>query len=101
MSVIEITFFEVAAGKRDAFQQALFSVLPILAHQPGHKGHAFGPSIENTSGVWLLVQWETLADHVEAFRGSPDFEAFVAAFRPYLSRPAHVSHMQSEGLRWR
>lgn len=95
MAVVEVTSFEVREGSESAFQHGLTKALPILMRQSGYIGHEFGASIERPGLFWLIVHWETLEDHTEAFRKSAAFEIFVGAFRPYLAKPAAVSHFRS------
>lgn len=95
MAIVEITSFEAQEGNANAFQNALAEAVPILTRQGGYIDHEFGVSVEQPSLFWLIVRWETLADHTEGFRKSADFESFVGAFRQFLVRPAAVSHFMS------
>ena len=95
MAVVEITCFDVRKGSESAFQAALVSVLPILTRQRGHISHRFGPSVERPERFWLIVDWETLEDHIAGFQKSADFQIFVGAFRPLLATPAVVAHFRS------
>ncbi len=94
MAAIEVTSFEVCAGSESAFQHALAKALPILMRQSGYVSHEFGAAIERPGQFWLIVHWERLEDHTEGFRKSAAFEIFVGAFRPFLAKPAEVSHFR-------
>lgn len=94
MAVVEITSFDICEGSESAFQAALVGVLPILTRRHGYINHAFGASVERPSVFWLIVDWETLDDHIVGFRKSADFQIFVGAFRPLLATPAVVSHFR-------
>ena len=95
MAVIEVTSFEVNEGSESDFHQGLTSSLPILMRQSGYVGHHLGASVELPQLFWLIVHWERLEDHTEGFRKSEAFETFVGAFRPFLAKPAMVSHFSS------
>jgi heme-degrading monooxygenase HmoA len=92
MAIIEVTSFEVREGNESDFRHGLIGVLPILIRRSGYIGHEFGFSVERPQLFWLIVHWEKLEDHTEGFRKSAEFETFVGAFRPFLSKPAIVSH---------
>ncbi len=94
MTAIEVTSFEVCVGSESAFQQALTNALPILVRQSGYVSHEFGAAVEQPGLFWLIVYWERLEDHTETFRKSAAFGIFVGAFRPFLARPAAVSHFR-------
>ncbi len=94
MAAIEVTSFEVREESEGAFHHALTTALPILMRQSGYLGHQFGASVERPQQFWLIVHWERLEDHTEGFRKSEAFETFVDAFRPFLARPAAVSHFR-------
>lgn len=94
MAAIEVTSFEVSEGSKSAFQRALTNALPILMRQSGYISHEFGVSVERADLFWLIVHWERLEDHTEGFRKSAAFETFVGAFRPFLTKPAAVSHFR-------
>jgi len=94
MAAIEVTSFEVREGSESAFQHGLTNALPILMRQSGYVGHQFGASVERPQQFWLIVHWERLEDHTEGFRKSAAFETFVGAFRPFLAKPAEVSHFR-------
>ena len=94
MAVVEVTSFEVREGSENAFQAALAGASPILSRQSGFIGHDFGASIERPSLFWLIVRWETLADHIDGFQKSADFQSFVGVFRQFLEKPAVLSHFE-------
>lgn len=93
-AAIEITEFTVASGQTDRFEQAMREVLPILDRQPGVVRRLFGRTVEERDGFFLLVEWRSLGDHVDRFRGSADFKAFTSQFRSLLASPSRVVHIE-------
>ena len=92
-TAVEITEFVPKAGMAEQFNAAFCRALPILARQQGVLANWFGPTIEDTGSFFLVVEWASLKDHTEKFRGSADFEAFVDQFRPLLHRLSKVVHI--------
>ena len=61
---------EVKEGQGAAFEKAMRQALPLIAATPGFIRIEVRPSIEQRGRYLLRVEWETLAAHVEGFRGS-------------------------------
>ena len=56
------------------FESAVNGANPILARQKGHLAHRFQKCMETKGRYLLLVWWQSLEDHQEGFRNSPDYE---------------------------
>lgn len=93
---IEITEFTISPEQGDRFERALREALPILDRQPGLVRREFGRTLEGRDAFFLLVEWRSLADHVDRFRGSADFAAFTGYFRPLLAKPSRVVHIEPQ-----
>ena len=93
---IEVTEFVPRGGEAAQFEAAFQHALPVLTRQHGVRRIWFGAVVEGTGSFLLLVEWVSLADHVERFRGSDDFDEFVGHFRSLLDSPAKVLHIQAD-----
>ncbi len=96
VAVVEVTKFETRSGEEELFRRGMEAGLPILVRQEGYISHEFGTDLDQPLTYWLTVHWQTLQHHTEGFQKSADFQAFVANFRPYLTRPASLSHFSPE-----
>ena len=72
--ILEVAVLDVRPGQREAFEAAFAEAEPLIARARGHRGHELRPCVEDDHRFLLLVRWETLEDHTEGFRGSPDYE---------------------------
>ncbi|HXW34814.1 MAG TPA: antibiotic biosynthesis monooxygenase [Acidimicrobiales bacterium] len=69
--VLEHAVLEVTPGEEEAFERAFASAKSIIASAKGFRSLSLGRCVERPSRYLLLVQWESLDDHTEGFRGSP------------------------------
>jgi heme-degrading monooxygenase HmoA len=71
--VLERAQFRITPGREDEFEQAFAQAQLLLAGSRGFLGATLSRGVESASTYLLLVEWETLEDHTEGFRGSPAF----------------------------
>ncbi len=71
--VREHALLPVIAGREAEFEAAFDVARPIIASMPGFRMLSLSRSIESPSTYLLLVEWETLEDHTEGFRSSPEY----------------------------
>ncbi|MHB1066050.1 MAG: antibiotic biosynthesis monooxygenase family protein [Candidatus Nanopelagicales bacterium] len=92
--ILEIALVDVLPGHEADFQadllQAAATVLPRASGFIEFTGHGWG--VERP-GVYLFsIRWETLADHVEGFRGSELFTQWRALIGPHFAGAPAVEH---------
>ncbi|MDG4857798.1 antibiotic biosynthesis monooxygenase [Streptomyces sp. T-3] len=46
----------------------------------------------------LRITWTSASDHLEKFRGSPEFQAFFEEIQPYVDRIEEMRHYESTGV---
>lgn len=92
--ILEIALVEVLPGHEADFEadllQAAATVLPRAAGFIEFTGHGWG--VERPSVYLFSIRWETLADHVEGFRGSEQFTEWRALIGPHFAGPPTVEH---------
>jgi heme-degrading monooxygenase HmoA len=98
--ILEHAELPVRAGQEEAFEEAFRAASPIIAAMPGFRRLSLSRCLER-SGYLLLVEWATLEDHTEGFRGSAEYQEWrrllhhfyepfptVEHFRPVVTVPA-------------
>ena len=94
MTVLEVAHVEVLPGHESAFEadllQAAATVLPRAAGFLEFVGHGWG--IERPSVYLFTIRWETLADHVDGFRGGPLFGEWRGLIGDHFAGPPSVEH---------
>lgn len=88
----EIAQIEVKPGFEAEFEAAAAKAVPLFQRAKGCKGMQLQRSHEHTSRYRLVVDWETLEDHIVTFRGSEDFQAWRALVGPFFASPPEVEH---------
>jgi heme-degrading monooxygenase HmoA len=95
--VLEQAVIDVTAGQEEAFEQAFYTARPILAGTPGCLSVCMHHGIETPSRFLLLVEWETIENHLVDFRESERFAQWRTLIGPYFDRPPDVSHFTPIG----
>jgi lactoylglutathione lyase len=82
----------VKPGQEAAFEAAFAQAQQIIAAMPGYLGHELGRCLERPGEYLLLVRWQTLADHEQGFRGSPQYQQWKALLHHFYDPFPTVSH---------
>ncbi len=90
--VLEHTLISVRPGSQGAFEAALLEARQIISASPGFRSLELHRGVESSDQFLLLVEWETLEDHVVGFRGSEAFTAWRAIIGPYFASPPVMEH---------
>jgi quercetin dioxygenase-like cupin family protein/heme-degrading monooxygenase HmoA len=75
------------------FEQAVAAAVPLFRRAGGARTLRLERSEENPLAYTLVVGWETLADHVDGFRGSADFGRWRELIGPSLDGLPSVVHV--------
>jgi heme-degrading monooxygenase HmoA len=92
--ILEVAVLDVRPGQREAFEAAFAEAEPLIARAHGHLGHELRRCVEDDHRFLLLVQWETLEDHTEGFRGSEDYQRWRALLHHFYDPFPVVQHYQ-------
>jgi heme-degrading monooxygenase HmoA len=90
--ILEIAILDVIAGQEAAFEEAFGEAQQLIATIPGYVNHDLKKCIEKPSRYILLVNWETLTDHTEGFRNSPQYQEWKALLHPFYDPFPEVEH---------
>lgn len=92
--VYEMARITVIPGKEADFEAGVAKALPIFHQARGCRGVELQRSVEEPNQYILVVQWETVDDHMVHFRGSEGFEEWRRLVGPYFDKPPVVGHTQ-------
>jgi heme-degrading monooxygenase HmoA len=90
--VLEHALFTIRPGTSDEFEQALLRARPIIAASPGFISLELHHGVEAPDQYLLLVEWETIEDHLVGFRQSEAFADWRALIGPYFESPPVGDH---------
>jgi heme-degrading monooxygenase HmoA len=90
--ILEHALITIRPGTADDFEGALVTARPIIAASHGFISLELHRGIEEPDRYLLLVEWESLDDHLVGFRGSAAFTEWRALIGPYFASPPVAGH---------
>jgi heme-degrading monooxygenase HmoA len=90
--VLEHTLLSVRPGEAERFEASLAEARAVIAASPGFGSLTLHRGIETPDVYLLLVEWETLDDHMVGFRQSDRFVRWRELIGPYFAVPPAVDH---------
>lgn len=93
--VMEIAQLPVKAGQEAAFQAAFAKAAPLIRGSVGCRSLDLRRSVENPSKFMLLVEWDTVDNHVKDFTASPAAAEVGRLVGAFFDGEPSVEHSQS------
>lgn len=90
--VLEIAQIEVIAGQEAAFEAAVAKAAPQFEAHPGCHHLMLYRSHELPSRYRLVVEWDSVAAHMD-FRETPAFLEWRRLAGPFFASPPQVEHV--------
>lgn len=95
--IVERAQVEVQPGRQAEFEAALERGRHVLVQAHGLRSVTFGRCVEDPARYLLLIEWETLEDHTEGFRGSDLFAQWRELIGPFFAAAPEVEHYEPLG----
>ena len=92
--ILEAASLKVKPGQLAEFEAAFREAQAIISSMPGYLAHELQRCIEREGEYLLLVEWETLADHEEGFRKSPQYQQWRKLLHHFYDPFPTVLHYQ-------
>ena len=90
--ILEQALFTIVAGSEAAFEADFERARGIVAQSPGYRSLRLLRGVEQPSSYLLLIEWDSVDDHMQGFRESERFEQWAALTRPHFGAPPSVQH---------
>lgn len=90
--IFEIATIDVKDGQESDFEAGVAKAIPIFRRAHGYHSIRLERSIEAPSRYRLVVQWETVEDHMVRFRNSEDFQTWRSLVGHLFAAPPAVEH---------
>ncbi|NOU99063.1 antibiotic biosynthesis monooxygenase family protein [Paenibacillus planticolens] len=90
--ILEVAVLPVIAGKNEEFEAAFRQASSIISAMKGYISHELQTCMEDGNKYLLLVQWETLEDHTEGFRGSAEYQEWRKLLHHFYNPFPVVEH---------
>lgn len=94
--VIERAQMSIKPGEEAAFDHAMVKGRALLAAARGCHSVTLLRGIENPSTYMLLLEWETVDDHVD-FTSTPEFARFREMAGPFFAEAPQMEHFAVVG----
>jgi heme-degrading monooxygenase HmoA len=90
--ILERAQIPVLPGQEENFEQAMAQARGVISQAHGFRSLRFLRGIDSPHSYLLLIEWDTLEDHTEGFRGSELFVQWRALLDPYFNGAPQVEH---------
>lgn len=88
----ELATLMIDPAKAAGFEAAVAEAKPLFLAAEGCHSMRLERVIEEPGRYLLVVEWETLAHHMETFRNSPSFTRWRDLAGPFFTQPPQVVH---------
>ena len=92
--ILEVAMLEVKQGQEPEFEAAFKKAQAIICSISGYVSHLVQRCIEQPNKYILLVNWQTLEDHTEGFRQSPQYIEWKALLHHFYDPFPTVEHFE-------
>jgi heme-degrading monooxygenase HmoA len=92
--ILEIAPLQIRPGQSQNFETAFVQAQAVIASMPGYVSHELQKCIEQKNHYVLLVRWQTLADHEQGFRLSPQYQQWKKLLHHFYDPSPTVLHYE-------
>ena len=96
--ILEVADIRIHPGQQAAFEIAIaHGITSVISQAQGFGQAKVLHGIESPERYLLQIEWATLEDHTEHFRGGPLFPEWRAIVGPFFAEPPKVEHFSIAG----
>lgn len=92
--ILEVALLQVRSGQCREFESTFEQAQLIIASIPGYIDHELQRCLEVVGKYILLVRWQTLEDHVNGFRLSPQYQEWKELLHHFYDPFPVVEHFE-------
>jgi heme-degrading monooxygenase HmoA len=93
--ILEQAVFAITPGSERDFEAAIEQAKELVAQTRGFRSLQLRRGVEQPASYLLLIEWETLEDHMVGFRESDRFRRWRELIGPYFASPPVVQHFDA------
>ena len=90
--ILECASIKIKNNQQSDFEQTFKVAINLIIKSKGYIKHSLKHCIEEPDTYLLMIEWETLEDHMEIFRKSPAFQEWRKLLSPFFEEPPKVLH---------
>lgn len=92
--IVEYIRYSVPAERQNEFVTAYREASADLDASPHCLAYELSRCHEEPSAYTLRIEWDSLAGHLQGFRGSSEFKRFFAKVQPFLEQIQEMRHYE-------
>ena len=92
--VLEVAVLNIKEGTESEFENNFEIASSIIMSMKGYLSHELKKCVEKDHQYILLVNWETLEDHEQGFRKSPEYQQWKKLLHHFYEPFPKVLHYQ-------
>jgi heme-degrading monooxygenase HmoA len=92
--IVEHALLPVRPGTESEFEQTFAEASRIISASHGFRRLSLSRCVERPSTYLLLVEWDTLEDHTDGFRGSPEYQEWRRLLHHFYDPFPDVEHFE-------
>ncbi|MFM2343410.1 MAG: hypothetical protein RLZZ210_18 [Pseudomonadota bacterium] len=92
--VLEVAILNIIPSQENEFETAFSEASKIISSSVGYISHQLQRCIEKQNQYILLVNWATLEDHTQGFRGSAKYQEWRALLHHFYNPFPVVEHYE-------
>ena len=92
--ILEVAILHVRQGQGDAFEAAFSEAQTIISSMAGYLGHELQRCLEVPNKYILLVRWQSVKDHEDGFRRSPEYQEWKRLLHHFYDPFPTVEHFE-------
>lgn len=93
--ILEHLAFRVRPNGQAAFERDWLRLRALLNNNPHCLQVLLQRCIEDPHRYIARIEWDSVAGHMESFRGSPDYRKFIEVFSPHIEGDAEMVHFEN------
>lgn len=96
--VLEVAILDIKNGQEADFEEAFWEASQIISKMKGYMNHDLQRCTETSNRYILLVNWQSLEDHTQGFRGSEEYQQWRKLLHHFYQPFPVVEHFQKASL---
>ena len=92
--ILETAVLDIKPGMHKEFEKAFAEAQLIITSMPGYINHQLQKAMVVENRYLLLVNWQTLEDHTQGFRNSPQYQQWKTLLHGFYQPFPPVEHYQ-------
>lgn len=95
--ILELAEFSILEARMQEFEAAFVEARKVITQAEGCGAVSLHRCIETPGRYQLLVEWTSVAHHMQGFRESPRFVEWRRILGPFFAAPPFVEHYERVG----